>query len=101
MIHEFATLLGTSDNIIVAVIISMGTIVVAILSLIGIVIKNGKDVRIVRDKVTSNIEEKRHQQNTRRFIKLENGQAEDHKAIIKIQDHLGIERTIVPVRKRK
>lgn len=100
MIHELAQALSISDTLANTLVATFGVFMTALFALIGIVIKNGRDVRTIRNRVTSDVEDRRHAQNTRRFTKLERGQAEQKKAIVRIEDALEIEHTIVPPKKR-
>ena len=101
MIHLLALVLGTTDSLASAIIVTFGGIIVAFIGLFGIVIKNGRDVRIVRNRVTSNVDDERHKQNTQKFRNIESRLSAQNKQIIRIEDKLGIEHTIVPKRRTK
>ena len=101
MIHELAQALSISDTLANTLVVTFGTFMVALIGLIGIVIKNGKDVRTIRNRVVSDVEDRRHAQNTRRFARIEKNQKENTRAIIRIEDKLEIEHTIVPPTRKR
>lgn len=100
MIHELAHAVGISDGLAQALVTAFSIMFVALIGLVGIVLKGNHDVRTIRNRVTSDVEDRRHAQNTRRFARIEKGQADQKKAIVRIEDKLEIEHTIVPTKKR-
>jgi hypothetical protein len=91
----------------VAIIGACALLTAAVIALIGVVISQRRDVKVIRHQVTNDHDtnlriegDERHAENSDRFRKIEASQASLVRSVTRIEDHLGIEHTTPRPRRR-